>query len=224
MPTTLAPSTIALFQECPRCFWLHINKKIKRPETPFPSLPAGMDRIIKMHFDKCRASNQCPPELSQIKSVKLFPDQPLIRIWRNPTRGILWQDPNKNILHGAVDDILQKDNKLIVLDIKTRGYPVKEETKDYYQHQMDIYTFLLQKNGYETEDYAYLLFYHPDAVHADGTIIFNKEVVKVPVSTIHAEQLFNNAFTTLSGPIPDTSHSCGFCAWSKESRVDQEQN
>jgi len=38
--------------ECPRCFWLQIVKNIKRPAGIFPSLPSGMDKILKVHFDK----------------------------------------------------------------------------------------------------------------------------------------------------------------------------
>jgi xanthosine utilization system XapX-like protein len=62
-----------------------------------------------------------------------------------------------------------KNDRLIVLDYKTRGFPLKEDTAAHYQDQLDIYNFLLRKNGYRTEDYGYLLFYLAAGVAA-GTL------------------------------------------------------
>ena len=49
-----------------------------------------------------------------------------------------------NILFGAVDNILVKGDKLIVLDYKTKGFPIKDEKEaaDYYQNQLNLYNFL----------------------------------------------------------------------------------
>jgi len=55
--THLSPSRLNLFRECERCFWLRSNKDVKRPSGPFPSLPSGMDRIIKQHFDRHRSED-----------------------------------------------------------------------------------------------------------------------------------------------------------------------
>lgn len=46
----LSPSTISLFMECPRCFWLQFNKNIHRSRDIFPSLPGGMDGVIKINL------------------------------------------------------------------------------------------------------------------------------------------------------------------------------
>ena len=131
-----------------------------------------MDSILKNHFDKFREMGKMPPELANLEGYQLFTDKELLKVWRNNRKGIQWTDEEGNLLRGAVDNILQKGSKLVVLDYKTRGYPLKEDTAAHYQNQMDIYTFLLQKNGYETEDYAYLLFYHPSSVNEDGSVVF----------------------------------------------------
>lgn len=52
MTFKLSPSSLNLMLECPRCFWLQLVKKEKRPDTPFPSLPSGMDKVLKEHFDR----------------------------------------------------------------------------------------------------------------------------------------------------------------------------
>ncbi|HLD06647.1 MAG TPA: PD-(D/E)XK nuclease family protein [Candidatus Nanoarchaeia archaeon] len=214
MPYTLSPSSLSLLKDCPRCFWLQFNKDIRRPDSIFPSLPSGMDRILKEHFDRFMRKGELPPELQALDGeVKLFDDEALLKGWRDNRKGIRWQDDAGNLFRGAVDNILQKGEKLIVLDYKTRGYPVKEDTPDYYRDQLDIYNLLLRKNGCRTEDYAYLIFYHPKGVHQNGNVDFHAELVKMQVSIANAERIFREALSVLEGPLPQQSAACGFCRW-----------
>ena len=215
MPYKFSPSSLSLLKDCPRCFWLHFNKSIKRPDSIFPSLPSGMDRILKAHFDSFRDRGELPPELKELNGdVTLFDNAELLNAWRNNLKGIQWEDENKNIFRGAVDNILQKGKKLIVLDYKTRGYPVKEDTAGHYQDQLDIYNLLLRKNGFETENYSYLIFYHPSKVNEKGDVVFHTDIIKMEISVKNAERIFKEALETLSGEIPNSSEECSFCRWS----------
>ena len=176
-----------------------------------------MDAILKNHFDSFRDRGKLPPELVQEKvEAKLFDDIELLKVWRNNRKGIRWTDPVGNVLIGAVDNLLEKDGKLIVLDYKTRGFPLKEDTAEHYQDQLDIYNFLLRKNGYETEDYAYLLFYYPTEVNESGEVIFETELVKLNISIRNAERIFTEAIAVLVGEMPSPSENCEYCKW-KES-------
>lgn len=213
MPYKLSPSSLNLLKDCPRCFWLHHNKKVKRPNGAFPSLPAGMDRIIKAHFDSFRDRNLLPPELKELKGIKLFDDADLLEVWRNNFKGLQWKDDEGNVLRGAVDNILQKGKKLIVLDYKTRGYELKDDTHEHYQDQLDIYNLLLRKNNYETEDYSFLLFYHPEKVNENGDVVFHTALVELEVSIKNAERIFKEAIDTLKGSMPKSSDDCEFCEW-----------
>jgi len=214
MTYKFSPSSLSLLKDCPRCFWLHFNKGIKRPDSIFPSLPSGMDRILKAHFDCFRDRGELPPELKEFNgSVKLFDNVELLDVWRNNFKGIQWTDKKGNLFRGAVDNLLQKGDKLIVLDYKTRGFPLKEDTHEHYQDQMDIYNFLLRKNDYETEDYAYLLFYHPNKVNENGDVLFHTNLVKMKISIKNAERIFKEAVETLEGEMPRPSEECGFCKW-----------
>jgi hypothetical protein len=78
---------------------------------------------------------------------------------------------------------------------------------------MDIYNLLLRKNGYETEDYTYLLFYHPNKVHENGNVDFNVDLVKIKVNIRNAETIFREAINVLEGSIPESDEECGFCGW-----------
>ena len=215
MPYKFSPSSLSLLKDCPRCFWLQFNKGMKRPEGIFPSLPSGMDRILKAHFDSFRDKNALPPELKEFNgNLKLFDDKELLEEWRNNRKGVQWTDEEGNLFKGAVDNILKKGNKLIVLDYKTRGFPLKDDTAEHYRDQLDIYNLLLRKKGYETEDYSYLLFYHPDKVNANGDVVFNTDLIKMKTSIKNAEKIFKEALEVLKGRIPEYSEDCGFCKWS----------
>ncbi len=216
MTYKFSPSSLSLLKECPRCFWLRFNKNIKRPSGIFPSLPSGMDKILKTHFDKLMEKGKLPPELCEDgdgKGLKLFNNKELLKIWRNNFKGIRWKDEKGNIFRGAVDNILVNGKKLIVLDYKTRGYPLKEDTPKHYQDQLDIYNFLLRKNGYDTEDYALLIFYVPKEVAPTGEVIFDKTLVRMKVDIKNAENIFKKALNVLNGEMPEPDKDCEYCKW-----------
>jgi len=198
--------------ECPRCFWLQIVKKIKRPATIFPSLPSGMDKILKTHFDTYMVKGQLPPELKENKEVegcKLFDDIKKLEVWRSNFKGLQYEEEGV-LLRGAVDNILVRRDTLIVLDYKTRGYPLKEDTHEHYRVQMDLYNFLLRKNGYKSADYSFLLFYYPNRVTSTGEVVFDTKLVKVSVGD--GEKVFKSAIKLLKKKnIPKGSKDCPFC-------------
>jgi len=202
MPIKLSPSVLNIMHECPRCFWLMMNKGKKRPAGIFPSLPSGMDGILKIHFDKFMEKGKLPPELAKLdecKNLKLFDDAGLLKDWRNSRKGLWFEDKDGNVLHGGIDNLLvdKTNKKIIVLDYKTRGFPLKEDTHEHYQNQLDIYNFLLNEMGYETEDFAFLLFYHPKEVLETGEVIFNTDLIKMKVNVKNAEKIMKEVIQNL---------------------------
>ncbi len=207
----LSPSSLNLLKECPRCFWLDKNEVWKRPVGIFPSLPSGMDRILKVHFDKFMERGLLPPEIAthhDCVGMNLFNDKELLKVWQNNRKGISYTDENGNILAGAVDNILTKGKNLIVLDYKTRGYGLKEDTHEHYQLQLDLYNFLLRKNGYSTEDFAFLLFYVPKEVTETGEVVFDTTLKKMEINIKNAENTWKKALTLLNSECPENG-----CAW-----------
>ena len=215
--TKLSPSSINLMIDCPRCFWLQIVKGISRPSGAFPSLPSGMDAVLKKHFDRFMEKGELPPELISLKDYQLFDDKELLKIWRSNFKGLEYLDNKSGILlHGAIDNILVKRKKLVVLDYKTRGFPLKEDTHEHYIMQMNLYNFLLRKNGYQTEDYTYLLFYHPKEVLETGEVVFNTDLVKVKIYAKEGERIFQEAIKLINGEEPECSENCEYCKWRKQ--------
>ena len=102
MTYKLSPSSINLILDCPRCFWSDKHNVWKRPVGIFPSLPSGMDRILKEHFDRFMKKGELPPELcynDHCNGLKLFNNKELLNVWRNNFKGISWTDNKGNILH-----------------------------------------------------------------------------------------------------------------------------
>lgn len=214
----LSPSSLSLMQSCKRCFWLEKNGVWKRPSGIFPSLPSGVDGILKKHFDKFRNMNRLPPELvskgEHCKDMRLFGDtekeKNLLKIWRSNFKGLRWQNENGDILHGAVDNILVKNGKLLIIDYKTRGFKLKSDSHEHYRHQLDVYNYLLRKMGYETENYGFLLYYIPEKVTDTGEIVFQTHLIKIEANPDHALRLFNEALELLRNPCPEKS--CEWCS------------
>jgi CRISPR/Cas system-associated exonuclease Cas4 (RecB family) len=210
MAYSLSPTALSLFKDCPMCFWLEHNRKIKRPDGIFPSLPGGMDRILKTHFDSYIGKDRLPPELEKKVDAKLFDNRVLLEKWRDYRQGLVLQDEKGNILRGAIDTLLVSNGKIIVLDYKTRGYECKDDSHKYYTDQMDIYNYLLRMNGYETEDFSYLLSYHPDKV-VDNVFMFHSQLIKIDVNIQKAKDIWSEALAVLGGPIPARKKDCAYC-------------
>ena len=209
----LSPSSLNLFKECPRCFWLEKNKGIKRPRGIFPSLPGGMDLVIKDYFDKYRMIDKLPPEVDGKVSGKLFSNMAVLEKWRNwRTKELRYEDKVLNaILTGALDDCLISNDIYIPLDYKTRGSELKDDPRQYYQTQLDCYCLILESSGYKTEGLAYLLYYWPLEVKEDGLVRFHVEPIKIETNIDAAKKIFEDAINVLNREIPQASVECEYC-------------
>lgn len=209
----LSPTVLNLFLECPRCFWLEKKKGIKRPRGIFPSLPGGMDLVIKKYFDSYRTNGKLPPEIEGKVEGKLFPDRHIIDMWRNWRKSDLCHKDEKinAVLIGALDDCLVDGNEYIPLDYKTRGSALRDDPRKYYQTQLDCYCLMLNSRGYKTKGLAYLLYYWPKSATEGGIVSFEVQPIKIETDICSAKRIFEEAATLLSSKIPPPSSTCEFC-------------
>jgi len=217
-PIRLSPSSgLNLYNSCPKCFWLQYNKKIHRPRGIFPSLPSGMDSVIKTYFDKYRGKKKgLPPELIGKVEGSLMPDLDLMNRWRDWRTGLEYNDKKRNAtLFGALDDCLLDADTYIVLDYKTRGFApgFTEESQKYYGTQMDAYTLMLWANGYKVAPFAYLIYYYPKSVGEKGMVKFNIEIKKIETSAKRVKELFEKALDCLANKEPASHSDCEYCSW-----------
>ena len=215
----LSASALSLYMECPKCFWLQKINGIHRPSQIF-ALQSNFDRILKSYFDKFREKNELPPELTGKVEGKLFGDKELLEKWRNALRPTLkYRHPKYPdfSLAGGIDDCLFDGKYYIPLDFKTTGSSRFEENSEkYYQHQLDIYNFLLEENGYKTKGMAYLVYYKPEEVAGEGLMKFQIVVKKMETDHKRALRLFEDAIELLQNPMPKSHSDCQFCSWAND--------
>jgi len=215
----LSPNSLNLYLECPHCFWLDKNMGIKRP-PPYPyALNSAVDTLLKEEFDTYRAKN-LPHPLLEEKGInaRLFSNQRLLNQWRDNFSGIRYYDRELGAtLFGAVDDVLEfEDGRLAALDYKSTGSSTAN-VYDRFQLQLDTYTFLLEKNGFQTMRKGYLAFYVVDKSRGFiDRLPFRKEIIEIETNPSDIYEIFKDAVTILkSSNPPQHSQDCQFGKWLK---------
>lgn len=207
----LSPTALNLFKDCPRCFWLDKNKKIKRPRGIFPSLPGGIDRILKAAFDTYR-----PGKAHGFDGAMLIGKEE-IKAWRNWRSGLSCKiKGTSHSIIGALDDCLYfpAEKKYAPLDYKTRGSAVEnftEYAQKYSQLQMDVYALMLEENGYPSIGRAYLAFYYPSFADIARNVFFDSSIVSIPTSIDNARDVIMKALKCLEGTMPEANPECEYC-------------
>lgn len=201
---TLSASSLSLYTDCPRCFWLKLNKKIERPRGPVPTIMSGLDLVIKEYFDQYRGKDELPPIVAGKIPGRLFHSIPP---W------LTLGDPETNTkLVGKLDELLEPEPGLVApIDHKTRGKKA-EEIHQAYQLQMDAYDLLLDAAGYKTIHKAWLIYYIPYVMEEDR-FTFAIDVREVSCDPERARNVFINAAKVARGTEPISNTDCEYCRW-----------
>ena len=220
----LSRSKIDLFTECPRCFYLDNKLGTARPPGfPF-NLNSAVDALLKKEFDGHR-SKQTPHPLCVQYKVDAVPfDHPEMDFWRDSLKGgVQYMHPETGMLvRGGVDDIWKgKDGKLIVVDYKATSKDKKitaldEAWHDGYKHQMEVYQWLLRKNGFEVSDKGYFVYCNAsrDEKAFDGILKFEITLVPHVGDTSWIEPTLKKIKVCLdSEDIPPASSGCDYCRY-----------
>jgi len=207
MEYKLSPSSLNLLEDCPRCFWLSMVKKLKRPSGPMSSIPIKMDSIIKKYFNKYRELNELPPILEGKITGRLAVDMP---------KTLTHEEENGITLTGRPDEYFElKDKNVVAFDHKTKS-KAPENVHSSYQLQLNVYSYLLKAMGYKTTNKAYLAYYYPDDCELHNGMCIHCTVIEVKTNPTHAKELVNKAYNVLNGPMPKHSENCGYCKWVNE--------
>jgi len=211
----ISPKSLDLYFECPKCFWQLKNENIKRPGI-FPyQLNLEVDEILKQEFDYYRKTNKKHPllEANNIPG-RLFKNQTLLNKWR--AKGLSYTDYNAQ-LYGLVDDIIDfGDGKLAPFDYKTTSNNLSK-ISDRFQLQMDIYTYLLEKNGYSTPRKGIMAFYLIDKDNKfKDKLPFRKEIKIIDTDPSYITKLFKEVVNFLKKEAPlNHSKECEYGTWLK---------
>lgn len=163
----ISRSRIQMFLDCPRCFWLIMRHKIKRPSMPDFLLNQAVDHLLKREFDIYRHEEKAHPLMKKNK-LKAVPFQHKdLDQWRNPFEGVQYLVEEHNFLiFGGIDDVwIDDQEQLIIVDYKAtaKDEPVVKlyeegSYHDSYRRQLEVYQWLLMKNGFKVNPTAYFVY------------------------------------------------------------------
>ena len=215
---SLSPSKLNLFRECERCAYDANILKIERPRGIFPSLPGGVDRVMKLCLDRYRGG--MPPHLQAAMSGTLWGTVPQItklRNWRSGLKALLPIKGKMVNLIGALDDlIVEKDETYSPWDTKTKGAEPQNDGAEYYQVQMDCYALMLRENGMTPSMKAYLDYWFPITLNQEGMVMsWGSKLYTLNVNPARAVEVLEKAVTVLTGGQPEPNPSCEHCRFAQ---------
>lgn len=212
----LSTSSLSVFRDCARCFWLEKNRKIKRPRGIFPSLPKGMDRVMKEQVEGLIREGRDVPALSTIDDAQPFSDRARMeqfRSWRTFQRDLNIGGRSVTVW-GELDDLIEHQASGLVSpwDYKTKGSePDENYGKMYYENQLDMYHLLLEGQGLKCTGKGYLSYGWPIQINSVGFVEFGWKNLILDTVPDRAVAIVTLAVQCLNDPEPEAGPACEYC-------------
>jgi hypothetical protein len=219
----LSRSKIALFLECPRCFYIDNKLGTGRPPGfPF-NLNSAVDALLKKEFDIHRVGKTAHPLMKAYKLDAIPFAHAQIDTWRENFKGIEYKHSATGLLVcGAIDDVwVNPDGELIIVDYKSTSKDEKiealdKEWHDGYKRQMEIYQWLFRQNGFKVSDTGYFVYANAgkDKKAFDGVLEFELTLVPYKGDSSWVENTLIELKKTLdSDELPAADQECDYCRY-----------
>jgi hypothetical protein len=187
-------------------------------------LNTAVDHLLKKEFDKHRKDATPHPIISD-NGLDLIPfNHPKIDEWRENFVGVQYHHKDSNfIVFGAVDDLwVDSKGKVHVVDYKatSKDEAVKEleDTRwhDQYRRQMEVYQWLLRKNGIDVSDTGYFVYVNgrKDVDGFDGKLEFEINLIPYTGKADWIDDVLIRIKESLdSDAIPPAGSECEYCTY-----------
>ena len=224
-PFKLSRSKIDLFMRCERCFVLEVRYGVKAIKGyPF-TLNVAVDGQLKKEFDIHR-ENQTVPEIFADAGLDLVPfKHEKMDQWRHNFTGVQ-AEFGPFLIFGAVDDVwADRAGQLVVVDYKATGRQEavtalgEGEMYDSYRRQMEIYQWLLRRNGFGVLNRGYWVYATATQKQDvfDGTLHFEQNLVSYDGDDSWVEGVLQRIESVLdSDDLPWGSDACDTCRYVRE--------
>lgn len=228
-PFKVSRSKIELFKQCPRCFWLDVRLKIKRPEGPPFNINKAIDELFKKEFDTYRTKGEPHPIMVQyeLDAIPFVHDK--LDDWRETFVGVQAPHEATNLLvFGAVDDLwVNQAGEVIVVDYKAtakdKEVSISAGWQISYKRQLEVYQWLLRQNGLIVSDTGYFV-YTNGRLDLDGffdKIEFKTKLIPYTGNADWVEPTLLQMKACMDGDMPPVGDSimggeCEFCAYAKQ--------
>jgi hypothetical protein len=218
----ISPSQINSFFDCSCCYWLDKNKVSKRPRGIMAGLPIGIDTVFRHHYRAHAAAGTLPSEVGSSAFFgagwKLVQDDDLVSKRQSLDVKDWYVAGGKNYtLFGTMDEMLEDPSGChVVVDFKTKA---SQKSSDKGPHptavrQMALYSFIMESQGRQVGDVAYLAHLFPTGAN-DGPIVpFGCDFYEIdvgPAARLQAAQWFKDAANCLEGAQPAKNPDCEHC-------------
>ncbi|QQR49623.1 PD-(D/E)XK nuclease family protein [bacterium] len=217
---------LELFLDCKKCFYLECKHGVRRPNSYSLALNNAVDKLLKKEFNLYRDAQKPHPLLLKYGLGRIVPlAHPSLLKWQNRYEGIQYAVPNTNIvLFGALDDVWIDVNskELIVVDYKATSQDgaisFGGQWQAMYERQLEVYRWLLRKNGHEVSEVSYFLYANAknDADFFNNQLNFDLSLVPhcVQGDSGWIEGVVMNIFECLkSNIIPAACDGCQYCGY-----------
>ena len=224
-PFKLSRSRIDRFVECRRCFYLDRRLGADRPPGfPF-NINTAVDTLLKAEFDTHRAAGTSHP-LQATYGIDAVPAaHAQIDEWRENFKGVQYLHESTNlVITGAIDDLwIDSDGRYLVVDYKAtaKNEPVTHIDQPWqrsYKRQMEIYQWLLRRNGLDVADTGYFVYCtgNPNAPAFDARVEFDVHLIAYEGNDDWVEGTISDIHDCLeSAAIPEADLSCDYCKYRK---------
>lgn len=222
-PFKLSRSKIDRFIECPRCFYIDRRLGVDRPPGfPF-NLNNAVDTLLKKEFDIHRARDTQHPLLEKYGvDARPVAHDDLDR-WRENFVGVQFLHESTNLLiTGAIDDLWQEpDGAFVVVDYKATSKNDTINALDQpwhagYKRQMEIYQWLLRRNGLEVSDTGYFVYANgvTDREAFDAQLEFELTLIPYEGHDDWVDSTLEEIHGCLNkNHIPAASRHCDYCRY-----------
>jgi CRISPR/Cas system-associated exonuclease Cas4 (RecB family) len=192
------------------------------PGFPF-TLNSAVDVLLKKEFDILRKKREAHPLMKKygIDAVPVAHKQ--LDQWRDNFKGIRYlHQPTNLIITGAIDDLWQNSlDEYIVVDYKStsKNEQITELNKEWqgsYKRQMEVYQWLLRRNGYKVSNTGYFVYCNgkTDLDTFDGKLEFDITLIAYEGRDSWIEGTIKDIHTCLrSDQIPSPGNNCDFCSY-----------
>ncbi len=233
-PFKLSRSKIDLFLECKRCFYLDRRLGVGRPPGyPF-SLNSAVDTLLKKEFDIHRAKGTKHPLMKKYGIDAVPVDHQDLAKWRYNFTGIQYlHKPTNLLIYGAIDDLWKNSKgEYIIVDYKATS-KMGEITKlnntwhEGYKRQMEIYQWLLRRNGYKVSNIGYFVYCNgkTDLEAFDAKLEFDLTLIPYEGDDSWVEKTIFEIYETLNkNTIPKADPNCDYCNYRKSALKHEKNN
>lgn len=232
-PFKLSRSKIELFMQCPRCFYLDRRLGVGRPPSYPYTLNSAVDTLLKKEFDLLRLKEQAHPLMKKYGIDAVVAKHASLEQWRNNFRGVQYFHQGTNFyLYGAIDDIWQNSRgEYIVVDYKSTSKneeitSLNKAWQDAYKRQMEIYQWLLRRNGLKVSNTGYFVYCNgkTDGEKFDGKLEFDITLIAYEGDDAWLEKTVKAMHDCLNcSNIPEADKDCDFCIYRDTAKETLEQ-